>query len=131
MALECLYHVDTGFKLERLMELSKLVEKISKIALPRNKPIVGTNTFIHEADIHVTAILSGHSNTFEPYKPELVGQTRQIYFGSTTSTAPSAASEAADGTGSDPATLAGSSSRAGAGGRAHVPSRPISIVCTS
>lgn len=86
MALECLYHVDTGFKLERLMELSKLVEKISKIALPMNKPIVGNNTFIHEADIHVTAILSGHSNTFEPYKPELVGQTRQIYFGSTTST---------------------------------------------
>jgi isopropylmalate/homocitrate/citramalate synthase len=34
----------------------------------------------------VAAILSGHSNTFEPYKPELVGQTRQIYFGSTTST---------------------------------------------
>jgi isopropylmalate/homocitrate/citramalate synthase len=86
MALECLYHIDTGFKLERLMELSKLVEKITKIALPRNKPIVGTNTFIHEADIHVAAILSGHSNTFEPYKPELVGQTRQIYFGSTTST---------------------------------------------
>lgn len=85
MALECLYHVPTGFKLEKLMNLSRLVEKISKIALPKNKPIVGSNTFIHEADIHVAAILSGYSNTFEPYKPELVGQTRQIYFGSTTS----------------------------------------------
>ncbi|MFH1672072.1 MAG: hypothetical protein ABIF87_01390 [Pseudomonadota bacterium] len=85
MALECLYHVNTGFKLESLMELSQLVLKISKIALPRNKPIVGENTFIHEADIHVAAILSGKTDTFEPYKPELVGQKRQIYFGSTTS----------------------------------------------
>lgn len=86
MALECLYHVDTGIKLEKLMELSKLVERISKIPIPKNKAIVGGNTFIHEADIHVAAILSGHSDTFEPYKPELVGQSRQIYFGSTTST---------------------------------------------
>ena len=85
MALECLYHINTGFKLEMLMDLSRLVEKISKIALPKNKPIVGSNTFIHEADIHVAAILSGHTDTFEPYKPELVGQKRQIYFGSTTS----------------------------------------------
>lgn len=86
LALECLYHIETGFKTEKLMELSRLVEKISKIKVPRNKPVVGANTFIHEADIHVAAILSGHSNTFEPYRPELVGQKRQIYFGSTTST---------------------------------------------
>jgi len=86
MALECLYHVDTGIKLEKLMELSKLVERISKIPVPKNKAIVGGNTFTHEADIHVAAILSGRSDTFEPYKPGLVGQTRQIYFGSTTST---------------------------------------------
>ena len=85
MALECLYHVDTGFKLEKLMELSQMVERISEIALPKNKPIVGSNTFIHEADIHVAAILSGRTDTFEPFKPELVGQKRQIYFGSTTS----------------------------------------------
>jgi len=85
MALECLYHVDTGFKLEKCMELSQLVLKISQIAVPRNKPIVGENTFIHEADIHVAAILSGKTDTFEPFKPELVGQKRQIYFGSTTS----------------------------------------------
>jgi isopropylmalate/homocitrate/citramalate synthase len=85
MALECLYRINTGFKLEKLMDLSRLVEGITKIALPKNKPIVGANTFIHEADIHVAAILSGYSNTFEPYKPELVGQKRQIYFGSTTS----------------------------------------------
>jgi len=85
MALECLYHVNTGFKLENLTELSKLVENITKVTVPENKAIVGKNTFIHESDIHVAAILSGNTDTFEPYKPELVGQTRQIYFGSTTS----------------------------------------------
>ncbi len=85
MALECLYHVDTGFKLEKLMDISQMVERISQILLPKNKPIVGSNTFIHEADIHVAAILSGRTDTFEPFKPELVGQKRQIYFGSTTS----------------------------------------------
>ncbi len=85
MALECLYRVDTGFKLEKLMDLSKMVEKITKVTMPQNKPIVGYNNFVHESDIHVAAVLQGYSNTFEPFKPELVGQSRQIWFGSTTS----------------------------------------------
>ncbi|MCL5935067.1 MAG: hypothetical protein M1543_00990 [Firmicutes bacterium] len=85
LALECLYNVDTGIDLSALCKLSKLVEKISGIPVPPNKAVVGKNTFIHEADIHVQAILSGRWYTFEPYHPSVVGQERIVYFGSTTS----------------------------------------------
>jgi isopropylmalate/homocitrate/citramalate synthase len=86
MALEGLYRVDTGIKLEGLYNLSKKFEAITKVTVPKNKAIVGENTFIHESDIHVAAILSGKTAAFEPYEPSLVGQKRIIYFGSTTST---------------------------------------------
>ena len=86
MALEGLYHVETGIKTEGLFKLSKKVEEITKVKVPKNKAIVGENTFIHESDIHVHAILSGNAAAFEPYEPDLVGQKRIVYFGSTTST---------------------------------------------
>ncbi|MDR1322290.1 MAG: hypothetical protein LBK56_12860 [Gracilibacteraceae bacterium] len=84
LALEALYNVDTGIDLSQLIRLSKLVETAG-IKVPRNKPVVGENCFIHEADMHVQGILSGNWQTFEPYHPSVVGQARQVYFGSTTS----------------------------------------------
>jgi methanogen homocitrate synthase len=52
--------------------------------MEENKPIVGNLCFIHESDVHVQAILQGLWNAFEPFLPEVVGQKRQSYFGSTT-----------------------------------------------
>lgn len=86
MALEGLYRIDTGIKTEGLFGLCKEVERITGVKVPRNKAICGENTFIHESDIHVHAVLSGNSAAFEPYEPSLVGQKRIVYFGSTTST---------------------------------------------
>lgn len=85
MCLEGLYHVNTGIDTTRLFKLCKLVEKITKVPLPANKPMTGFNTFIHESDIHVAALLSGQAPAFEPYEPHVVGQERTIWFGSTTS----------------------------------------------
>ncbi|MEM3464603.1 MAG: pyruvate carboxyltransferase, partial [Candidatus Bathyarchaeia archaeon] len=51
MALKLLYGVETGIKYEKLRELSKLVEKLSKIKMPPNKPIVGDNAFVTESGI--------------------------------------------------------------------------------
>lgn len=86
MCLEGLYRIDTGIKTEGLFDLCRKVEKITGVRIPINKAVCGENTFIHESDIHVHAILSGNSDAFEPYEPSLVGQKRVVWFGSTTST---------------------------------------------
>ncbi|MEW6262028.1 MAG: 2-isopropylmalate synthase [Thermodesulfobacteriota bacterium] len=86
MALEGLYRINTGIKTEGLFKLCKKVEEITGIGISRNKAICGENTFIHESDIHVHAVLSGNAAAFEPYEPSIVGQKRVVYFGSTTST---------------------------------------------
>jgi len=85
LSLEALYRVNTGIDTTGLFELSKLVENISGIPSQPNKPVTGYNTFVHESDVHVSAVLTGHADTFEPYEPSLVGQKRVIWFGSSTS----------------------------------------------
>lgn len=85
MALTCVYGVDTGIKLEKLYEVCKFVEEITKFRMEENKPIVGKLCFIHESDFHVQGLLSGKWSAFEPFLPEVVGQKRLNYFGTTTS----------------------------------------------
>jgi len=85
LSLEGLYRVNTGIDTTALYDLCKLVEELTQVAIPENKPVAGKNTFIHESDIHVAALLSGNAPAFEPYEPTVVGQERTIYFGSTTS----------------------------------------------
>lgn len=80
MALEILHGVKTGIKLEKIYEISKLVEKFSKIPVQPNKAIVGDNAFAHEAGIHVHGILENPC-TYEPFNPELVGRSRRIIIG--------------------------------------------------
>ncbi|MFW9900403.1 MAG: hypothetical protein ACFFDY_03835, partial [Candidatus Thorarchaeota archaeon] len=65
MALEILYGINTNIKLDKLMEVSQLVEKYSKTPLQPHKAIVGKNCFIHESDLHVEQILSGNWVTWE------------------------------------------------------------------
>ncbi|MFX0099967.1 MAG: hypothetical protein ACFFCS_10315 [Candidatus Hodarchaeota archaeon] len=85
VSLELLYGVKTGIKLEKLYELSKLVEKYSDVQLPVNKPVVGFNTFLHESELHVMGAQKGDSwKCFTPFKPEIVGQEERIIFGPTT-----------------------------------------------
>jgi len=67
-------------KLEKLSELSNAVETLTGISLHSNKPLVGRNAFAHESGIHVDGMLKD-SMTYEPIKPELIGQTRQFSMG--------------------------------------------------
>jgi len=80
MALRQLYGVTTGVKAEKIFEVSKLVERYSKIPLQPHKPIVGENAFAHEAGIHVHGVLENPA-TYEPFPPELAGRQRRILFG--------------------------------------------------
>lgn len=80
MSLLIMYGVDLGFNIKVFQELSQLVEKHTKVAVPKNKPIVGKNVFRHESGIHVDAVIE-EPLTYEPFLPELVGQTRKIVLG--------------------------------------------------
>ena len=84
MALEILYGINTNIKLDKLMEVSQLIEKYSKTPLQPHKAIVGKNCFVHESDLHVEQILSGNWVTWELFQPHVVGQTRKLIFGATT-----------------------------------------------
>lgn len=77
MALELLYGVKTEIKIEKLRELSKVVEKITRVKMPPNRPIVGDNIFTVES-----GIIAGWWSRLEkigmplemfPFLPSLVG----------------------------------------------------------
>lgn len=80
MTLKIIYNVDLGFNIKTFYELSKLVEKLTKVKVPENKPIVGRNIFRHESGIHVDAVLE-EPLTYEPFLPELIGHQRRIVLG--------------------------------------------------
>ncbi|TFG21246.1 MAG: hypothetical protein EU529_13785 [Promethearchaeota archaeon] len=84
MALEILYGIDLNLKLDKIMEVSQLIEKYSKTPLQPHKSIVGKNCFIHESDLHVEQILIGNWTTWELFQPHVVGQNRKLIFGATT-----------------------------------------------
>jgi len=79
-ALEFLLNVRTGVNTKLLYETSLLVSKITGIPIPPNKPIVGANAFSHESGIHVHGVIS-NPFTYEPIRPEMVGQKRRIVLG--------------------------------------------------
>jgi D-citramalate synthase len=80
IALEVLYGIKTKINKQRIYDTSKLVEKLTRVVIPPNKPIVGENAFTHESGIHTSAILR-NSHTYEPISPEMVGRRRTIVLG--------------------------------------------------
>jgi isopropylmalate/homocitrate/citramalate synthase len=80
LALRALYGVDTGLDLAKLTELSRLVEELSGVALQAHKPVVGRGAFAHESGMVVAGLLKDPF-TAECYRPELVGQRREIVIG--------------------------------------------------
>jgi len=82
MILHSLEGIKTNIKTEYLVETSKLVERVSGIKVPPNKPIIGANAFSHESGIHAHGVLQD-TRTFEPgvITPEMVGHRRRIVIG--------------------------------------------------
>jgi 2-isopropylmalate synthase len=82
MALKCLAGVDCRIRTEKIYEASRLLERISGVPVPRNKPVVGANAFTHESGIHAAGIMRD-ARTFEPglMSPEMVGHRRQLVVG--------------------------------------------------
>ncbi|MEN6328710.1 MAG: homocitrate synthase family protein [Methanobacteriaceae archaeon] len=80
MTLLLIYGVDLKFNIGIFYELSQLVEKLTNMRIPENKPIVGRNVFRHESGIHVDAVIE-EPLTYEPFLPEMIGHHRRIVLG--------------------------------------------------
>lgn len=80
MALEVLYGAESGLDLTKLTRVSRLVSELSGVSPQLNKAVVGEGAFRHESGMAVAGLLQDPF-TAEPYRPELVGQTRQILLG--------------------------------------------------
>jgi len=53
-----------------------LLESLTGLIIPRNKPIVGENAFLHEAGIHQHGVIKNR-RTYEIIKPEQIGRTSE------------------------------------------------------
>lgn len=77
LALHCLYNITNNWKLETLPELSQKVSEFSGIDVSPNSPVVGQNAFLHNAGLHVAAVLNNPKH-YEPFPAELVGRQRNF-----------------------------------------------------
>lgn len=66
------YKVETRLKLDEIKRTSLLVSKLTGMAVPGNKAIVGDNAFAHESGIHQDGVLKEPS-TYEIMTPALIG----------------------------------------------------------
>lgn len=65
-SLETLYGVDTGIRLDRLTDLSRVVAAETGVPLPPLKPLVGGYAFLKHLPGDVTACLNDGPGTFPP-----------------------------------------------------------------
>jgi 2-isopropylmalate synthase len=82
MALEVLYGVDTGLRLDLLPELCRLVEEISGLPNGYFKPIVGAGAFRYEQWSATAAFIAGRARPYAfPFEPEVVGRVPELVIG--------------------------------------------------
>jgi isopropylmalate/homocitrate/citramalate synthase len=67
-------------KTRKLKQIADFIGKATGYVVPPNKAIVGDYGFAHESGIHTHGVLSDPW-TYEPYPPELVGNTRRLTIG--------------------------------------------------
>ncbi|HEU5089642.1 MAG TPA: hypothetical protein VFT99_19440 [Roseiflexaceae bacterium] len=82
MALEVLYGVDTGLRLDMLPEVCRLVEEISGLPNGYFKPIVGQGAFRYEQWGATAALTAGGARQYAfPFEPEVIGRSAQLVIG--------------------------------------------------
>jgi isopropylmalate/homocitrate/citramalate synthase len=77
-ALTGLYGIETNIKLDKLYDLSKLVQDVTRVPVSPLKPVVGETVFVKETGSVVSQLLV-YPPSVEGYAPELVGRKREIY----------------------------------------------------
>lgn len=84
MALTVMYGMDLGIKLERITELSRLVQEITGIEVQPYKPLVGRSVFLETPDTHIEGILRARikgERTMDFIDPATIGQKTTLLFG--------------------------------------------------
>jgi len=66
--------------LGKLKETADFIKYATGVTIPPNKAIVGDYAFAHESGIHTHGVLNNPA-TYEPFPPELVGNTRRLTIG--------------------------------------------------
>jgi 2-isopropylmalate synthase len=69
------YPYDCRINAKEIVPSSVLLSKLTGLAIPYNKPIVGRNAFAHESGIHQHGMLA-NALTYEIMTPESVGRSR-------------------------------------------------------
>ncbi|MEM2995134.1 MAG: homoaconitate hydratase [Candidatus Bathyarchaeia archaeon] len=67
-------------KTEKLKQIADFIGEATGYRVPPNKAIVGDYAFAHESGIHTHAVLK-NPIAYEPFPPELVGNTRRLTIG--------------------------------------------------
>jgi homocitrate synthase NifV len=80
MGLTKLYNLSLSYKISKIYEISRYVEKASGIPVPLNRSIVGQHMFTHESGIHVDGVLK-YPYTYESFLPDEIGASRRIVIG--------------------------------------------------
>lgn len=82
MALEALYGVDTGLRLDLLPELSRLVEEITGLPAGYFKAISGRGAFHYEQWGATAALTAGGERRYAfPFEPEAIGLSAKLMIG--------------------------------------------------
>lgn len=79
-AMQILYGVPTNVYLDKIRSLCLLVAENFGIPMPKTKAVVGENSYSHQIDSHVAAILRGAWYSWEVARPEVFGQERKLAF---------------------------------------------------
>jgi isopropylmalate/homocitrate/citramalate synthase len=81
MALLTMYGIDVGIDFSKLYGLAQLVQQLSGVRVPTNKPIVGDMLFQVESGI-ITSWMNNCGNEYAtemfPFRPEVVGQPAPV-----------------------------------------------------
>lgn len=80
VGLKVLYGCDKGYKLEKLSELSEMVQEYANINNSIFKPVVGKNAYSHESGIHIHGMLK-NPKTYEFFDPSIVGRVHRLELG--------------------------------------------------
>lgn len=74
---KALYGVDVNINTREIAATSRLVSRITGVAVPNHKAIVGANAFMHASGIHQDGVLK-QRDTYEIIDPEVVGFPRSM-----------------------------------------------------
>lgn len=80
VAARILLGLETGIDLTRMKELSTLVENLTGVKLPKNKPVVGDYAFAREIGLGIELVMTQPRTVF-PFIPGSVGMAPTVVIG--------------------------------------------------